>query len=119
MRDIENQTSHQHVFKDHKHNVEPFVGIIVGPYDIRMPTEESIISIIIVKIYFFLKNVDRLVSRNEQLRSKRTTYVCRPQGIGRWYYFRRSWKEIGKNRFHQMRTYFVVWPGRYLQGLWI
>ncbi len=43
-QDIENQTSYQTLFRDESNNIEPFVGIIVGPYDRRMPTEESAIS---------------------------------------------------------------------------
>jgi hypothetical protein len=45
IRDIENQTNYQNLLKDANANVEPFVGIIFGPYDIRMPTEETTISI--------------------------------------------------------------------------
>jgi len=41
VRDIENQTNYQGLFRDQKNSVDPFVGLIVGPYDTRMPTEES------------------------------------------------------------------------------
>jgi len=49
IRDIENQTSYQTLFRDENHNSEPFVGIIVGPYDRRMPTEESAINFFYIK----------------------------------------------------------------------
>lgn len=43
-RDIENQLSHQIMFKDEETREEPFVGLIVGPFDRRLLTEESAIS---------------------------------------------------------------------------
>lgn len=46
-RDIENQTNYQTLLRDEETEIEPFVGMIVGPYDVRMPTDESLISTII------------------------------------------------------------------------
>eukprot|EP00027_Filamoeba_sp_ATCC50430_P003224 CAMPEP_0168557022 /NCGR_PEP_ID=MMETSP0413-20121227/9196_1 /TAXON_ID=136452 /ORGANISM="Filamoeba nolandi, Strain NC-AS-23-1" /LENGTH=538 /DNA_ID=CAMNT_0008588011 /DNA_START=98 /DNA_END=1711 /DNA_ORIENTATION=- len=51
LRDIENQSNYQLLFKDS--TVEPFVGIIISPYDIRMPTEESILN------WFYIRNSDQ------------------------------------------------------------
>lgn len=61
VRDIENQTSYQTLFRDQSANIEPFVGLIIGPYDIRMPSEESIFSIHFISCtlsadWFYVKN---------------------------------------------------------------
>jgi len=39
--DIDNQLNYQRLFRDEATGVEPFVGFIVGPYDLRMPTQVS------------------------------------------------------------------------------
>ena len=44
VRDVENQSNYQDLFCDEKRHMYPFVGIIVGPYDARMPTPTSIIN---------------------------------------------------------------------------
>eukprot|EP01135_Chromosphaera_perkinsii_P000566 Nk52_evm28s123 gene=Nk52_evmTU28s123 len=42
VRDCENQNNYQILFSDAETKKQPFVGAIVGPYDVGMPTEESI-----------------------------------------------------------------------------
>ncbi|KAF9200915.1 hypothetical protein BGZ59_003017, partial [Podila verticillata] len=42
--DIENQASYQNLFKDESMNEEPFVGAIVGPYDVLLPGMSSVIN---------------------------------------------------------------------------
>jgi hypothetical protein len=44
LRDIENQTNYQILFRDEQHKREPFVGVIIGPYDTRLKSEESVIN---------------------------------------------------------------------------
>lgn len=44
IRDIENQHNYQKLFVDTEHRTEPFVGVIIGTYDQRMPTTESIVN---------------------------------------------------------------------------
>ncbi|KAJ3211444.1 Myb-like, SWIRM and MPN domains 1 [Dinochytrium kinnereticum] len=44
VRDIETQTNHQRLFLRHEDNVEPFVGAIVSPYDLRRAGNISTIS---------------------------------------------------------------------------
>jgi SHAQKYF class myb-like DNA-binding protein len=44
LRDIENQTNYQILFRDEQHKRQPFVGVIIGTYDTRLKTEESIIN---------------------------------------------------------------------------
>jgi len=44
LRDIENQTNYQLLFRDQEHHEEPFAGIIVGTYDTRIPSTASIIN---------------------------------------------------------------------------
>ena len=44
MVDIANQCNYQHLFHDTVHNVDPFIGMIVGPYDTQMPSAVSRIS---------------------------------------------------------------------------
>ena len=41
MRDIQNQSSYQSLFRDAGCDAEPFVGLIVGPYDQALPAEQS------------------------------------------------------------------------------
>eukprot|EP00941_MAST-03F_sp_MAST-3F-sp1_P002332 g2332.t1 len=41
VRDIQNQMSYQSLFRDQRHSVEPFIGLIVGPYDLSLPAEQS------------------------------------------------------------------------------
>ena len=41
MVDIANQCNYQHLFHDTVHNVDPFIGMIVGPYDTQMPSPVS------------------------------------------------------------------------------
>ena len=41
MVDIANQCNYQHLFHDGSNNVDPFIGMIVGPYDINMPSPVS------------------------------------------------------------------------------
>ena len=41
MVDIANQCNYQHLFHDSVHNVDPFIGMIVGPYDTQMPSPVS------------------------------------------------------------------------------
>eukprot|EP00698_Gefionella_okellyi_P008832 TRINITY_DN2212_c0_g1_i1.p1 TRINITY_DN2212_c0_g1~~TRINITY_DN2212_c0_g1_i1.p1 ORF type:complete len:519 (-),score=112.26 TRINITY_DN2212_c0_g1_i1:88-1644(-) len=40
-RDVENQQNYQQLFRDASANIEPFIGLIVGPYDVRMLSEAS------------------------------------------------------------------------------
>jgi len=42
IKDIENQLNYQILFRDEK-QYEPFVGLIFGPYDVRLPSEETMI----------------------------------------------------------------------------
>lgn len=42
VRDIENQMNYQLLFKDTIHDIEPFVGLIVGTYDIKNTTPQSV-----------------------------------------------------------------------------
>jgi len=44
-RDIENQLNYQVLFKDHRYHLEPFVGLIVGSYDVRLPTPQSTLTV--------------------------------------------------------------------------
>ena len=44
LRDIENQTNYQILFKDEQHKKEPFVGIIIGTYDTRLKDEQSVVN---------------------------------------------------------------------------
>lgn len=39
--DINNQLNYQRLFRDESVGVEPFVGFIVGPYDMRLPNQVS------------------------------------------------------------------------------
>lgn len=39
--DVDNQRNYQALFKDAATGTEPFVGFIVGPYDLRLPTPSS------------------------------------------------------------------------------
>ena len=39
--DIDNQLNYQNLFRDATSGTEPFVGFIVGPYDLRLPTRVS------------------------------------------------------------------------------
>ncbi|CAO3636879.1 unnamed protein product [Cunninghamella echinulata] len=41
IRDIENQTSYQTLFRHEETGDEPFIGVIVTPYDIRIASEHS------------------------------------------------------------------------------
>eukprot|EP00002_Diphylleia_rotans_P020806 TRINITY_DN4039_c0_g2_i6.p1 TRINITY_DN4039_c0_g2~~TRINITY_DN4039_c0_g2_i6.p1 ORF type:complete len:679 (+),score=109.33 TRINITY_DN4039_c0_g2_i6:158-2194(+) len=41
IRDVENQTCYQHLCRDERNDTEPFVGLIVGPYDSRLPSCQS------------------------------------------------------------------------------
>ncbi|GJQ11982.1 hypothetical protein GpartN1_g3773.t1 [Galdieria partita] len=43
LRDLTNQQSYQTLFRDHRNNIEPFVGAIVSPYDSRLVRDESVI----------------------------------------------------------------------------
>ncbi|GJD09915.1 NADH-cytochrome b5 reductase 1 [Galdieria sulphuraria] len=43
LRDLTNQQSYQTLFRDHRNNIEPFVGAIVSPYDARLVKDKSII----------------------------------------------------------------------------
>jgi hypothetical protein len=42
--DITNQLNYQRLFRDAATGVEPFVGFIVGPYDLRLPTQVSAVT---------------------------------------------------------------------------
>ena len=42
--DIDNQLNYQNLFRDAASGVEPFVGFIVGPYDLRLPTRVSAVT---------------------------------------------------------------------------
>ena len=42
--DIDNQLNYQSLFRDEGTGVEPFVGFIVGPYDLRLPTPVSAVT---------------------------------------------------------------------------
>ena len=39
--DIDNQCNYQAYFRDHTSGMDPFVGLIVSPYDLRLPTLQS------------------------------------------------------------------------------
>lgn len=39
--DVDNQRNYQALFRDAASGAEPFVGFIVGPYDLRLPTPSS------------------------------------------------------------------------------
>ena len=39
--DVDNQLNYQALFRDAECDVEPFVGFIVGPYDVRLPSPTS------------------------------------------------------------------------------
>jgi proteasome lid subunit RPN8/RPN11 len=42
--DIVNQLNYQSLFRDEAAGAEPFVGFIVGPYDLRLPTQVSAVT---------------------------------------------------------------------------
>ena len=44
MVDIANQCNYQHLFHDNTNGVDPFIGMIVGPYDTGMPSAVSRVS---------------------------------------------------------------------------
>eukprot|EP00854_Cymbomonas_tetramitiformis_P003703 gene3703-4640_t len=39
--DIDNQINYQSLFRDSDSGLEPFIAFIIGPYDLRLPTQES------------------------------------------------------------------------------
>jgi len=41
MKDIENQRNYQYLFRDDLSQLEPFVGLIVSPYDIELTSPKS------------------------------------------------------------------------------
>ena len=80
IRDIENQSNYQTLFRDNATSIDPFVGLIIGPYDIRIPTEESIFSKIKyfkLKISYLFHFTIRLVSSEKFIRRKKLSYVRR------------------------------------------
>ena len=42
--DVHNQANYQQLFQDEAVRDEPFVGLIVGTYDPRLPTDQSVIT---------------------------------------------------------------------------
>ena len=40
-KDSENQRNYQALFRCEKTRLEPFIGAIVGPYDLQLPTQVS------------------------------------------------------------------------------
>lgn len=41
-RDIETQANYQLLFRDHLHHIEPFIGLIIQPFDIQQKRESAI-----------------------------------------------------------------------------
>ena len=39
--DVDNQRNYQALFRDAASGLEPFVGFVVGPYDLRLPSPAS------------------------------------------------------------------------------
>ncbi|GIL42678.1 hypothetical protein Vafri_612, partial [Volvox africanus] len=50
-KDMDNQRNYQALFRCEKTRLEPFLGIIVGPYDVNMPQPNSIITTFMVQSY--------------------------------------------------------------------
>ncbi|GIL99741.1 hypothetical protein Vretimale_4878 [Volvox reticuliferus] len=50
-KDMDNQRNYQALFRCEKTRLEPFLGIIVGPYDVAMPQPNSIITTFMVQSY--------------------------------------------------------------------
>ncbi|KAI8968245.1 hypothetical protein BDF20DRAFT_895213 [Mycotypha africana] len=65
IRDIENQTSYQTLFRDEKTGDEPFIGVIVTPYDPNLLSNHSQIQYLHIS-----KEIDKL-------HSHRVPYACR------------------------------------------
>jgi len=55
--DIDNQFNYQKLFLEQDKEFEPFIGIIIGTFDIRLPTEES-------EINFFSCKRNRIYKEN-------------------------------------------------------
>eukprot|EP01116_Phalansterium_solitarium_P020196 TRINITY_DN5893_c1_g1_i1.p1 TRINITY_DN5893_c1_g1~~TRINITY_DN5893_c1_g1_i1.p1 ORF type:complete len:573 (-),score=181.15 TRINITY_DN5893_c1_g1_i1:180-1898(-) len=60
IRDIENQANYQSLFRDEAHGLEPFIGMIIGPYDVRLPSEQSVIN------YFHVRPVPNSSGTQQQ-----------------------------------------------------
>eukprot|EP00877_Chromochloris_zofingiensis_P009007 jgi/Chrzof1/435/Cz01g15230.t1 len=49
LKDMENQRNYQALFRDDSSNMEPFVGVILGPYDLAMPQPLTAITFFVVQ----------------------------------------------------------------------
>ncbi len=48
-KDCDNQRNYQALLRDHESKVEPFIGVILGPYDLAMPQPLTAITAFVVQ----------------------------------------------------------------------
>jgi len=62
--DIDNQFNYQKLFLEQGSEFEPFIGIIIGTFDIRLPTEESEINFFHVREIESIKRIPMLINHS-------------------------------------------------------